>query len=609
MKSYFEILKYGKDFKKNIVLAFIFLGLYNLFSASTLTLIIPFLEIIFSAASPPTLPQPIEWLSVDGLKSHAFYWLYCQIDIHGKSMVLGWFCGIVFIAILFKNFFRYLSNWQVTPLELNIIQNLRDKIFEHLTRLSLAYFTRKQKGHLISLVVSDVEVIQRAVLGTLIPLFSDPITMLIFLFLMCLISWKLTFFTLIVLPVTGFFISKISRSLKRNAKKGQVLFERLLAMLDEFISGIRVVKAFSKENYEKKRYQTFNAQYTQICIKLQRRSELASPVTEILTVAVILCIIYYGATLIITSQTQLKPSEFIGFIVLFSQIIAPIKTFSSALSRIQKAIVSYERIAEFLKEPIQPTEQVGGKEVSALNSEIRLENVSFSYGQQKVLKNISFSIKKGETVAIVGPSGAGKTTLIDLIARFYDPTEGNIYWDNDNYKEINPASLRAQMGIVTQDSILFNDTIARNIAYGENQYPQENIIKAAQAANASGFIQDMPAAYDTTIGERGGRLSGGQRQRIAIARAILKNPPLLILDEATSALDSEAEKLVQQALDRITQNRTCIVIAHRLSTVQNADKIIVLNDGVIVEYGPHQELLNSCGLYKKLYEIQFLHTN
>jgi subfamily B ATP-binding cassette protein MsbA len=609
MKSYFEILKYGKDFKKNIFLAFIFLALYNLFSASTLTLIIPFLEIIFSTASSVPLPQPIDWLSFDSLKSHAFYWLYLHIDAYGKSAVLGWFCGIVFIAILLKNFFRYLSNWQVTPLELNIIQNLRDKIFEHLTRLSLAYFTRKQKGHLLSLVVSDVEVIQRAILGTLMPLFSDPITMLIFLFLMCIISWKLTLFTLIVLPVTGFFISKISRSLRNNARKGQVLFERLLAMLDEFISGIRVVKAFSKENYEKRRYQTFNAQYTQICIKLQRRSELASPVTEILTVAVILCIIYYGATLIITAQTPLKPSEFIGFIVLFSQIIAPIKTFSSALSRIQKAIVSYERIVEFLKEPIQPTEQAGGKEVTALQNEIRLENVSFSYGQQKVLKNISFSIKKGETVAIVGPSGAGKTTLTDLIARFYDPTEGNIYWDNNNYKDINPASLRAQMGIVTQDAILFNDTIARNIAYGESQYPQKNIMQAAQAANASGFIQGMPAAYDTVIGERGGRLSGGQRQRIAIARAILKNPPLLILDEATSALDSEAEKLVQQALDRITQNRTCIVIAHRLSTVQNADKIIVLNDGVIVEYGPHQELLNSCGLYKKLYEIQFLHTN
>jgi subfamily B ATP-binding cassette protein MsbA len=609
MKSYFEILKYGKDFKKNIFLAFFFLGFYNLLSASTLTLVIPFLEIIFSSDRTPPLPQPLDWLSVDSLKNHVFYWLYYQIDVYGKSMVLGWFCGIVFIAILLKNFFRYLSNWQVTPLELNIIQNLRDKIFEHLSRLSLSYFTRKQKGHLISLVVSDVEVIQRAILGTLMPLFSDPITMLIFLFLMFLISWKLTLFTLIVLPITGFFIGKISRSLRNNARKGQVLFERLLAMLDEFISGVRVVKAFSKENYEKKRYQNFNLQYTQTCIKLQRRSELASPVTEILTVAVILCIIYYGATLIITSQTRLKPSEFIGFIVLFSQIIAPIKTFSSALSRIQKAIVSYERILEFLKEPIQPTEQVGGKEVGALQNEIRLENVSFSYGEQKVLKNISFSIKKGETVALVGPSGAGKTTLIDLIARFYDPTEGNIYWDNDNYKNINPASLRAQMGIVTQDSILFNDTIAHNIAYGEDQYPKANIIQAAQAANASGFIQDMPAAYETIIGERGGRLSGGQRQRIAIARAILKNPPLLILDEATSALDSEAEKLVQQALDRITQNRTCIVIAHRLSTIQNADKIIVLNDGVIVEYGAHQELLANSGLYKKLYEIQFLHTD
>ncbi|MCS6904438.1 MAG: ABC transporter ATP-binding protein [Bacteroidia bacterium] len=608
MKKYFEILRYGKNFSKNLSIAFLFLGLYNLLSAFTLTLIIPFLEIIFAQDAAPQRAE-WNWFSLEAIKRNAFFWLYSQMAIYGKAIVLGWFCVFVFIAILLKNFFRYLSSWKITPLELSIIQNIRDKIFEHLAQLSLSFYTHKQKGHLLSLVVSDVEVIQRAVLGTLMPLFSDPITMIIFLALMFIISWKLSLLTLIVLPVTGFFINKISRSLRNNARKGQMLFDQLLSMLDEFISGIRIVKAYSKEEYEKKRYANFNKKYTQISIKLQRRSELASPVTEILTVAVILFIIYYGASLIIASQMELKPSEFIGFIVLFSQMIAPIKTFSSAISRIQKAIVSYDRIVAFLNEPVQATEKNYGKQVGPLQKEIRFENVSFSYGEQMVLKNLSFSIKKGETVAIIGPSGAGKTTLIDLIARFYEPTQGNIFWDDENYSDINPISLRSQMGIVTQEAILFNDTIAHNIAYGEPNYPQPKIVEAAQVANASGFISQMAAGYQTIIGERGSRLSGGQRQRIALARAILKDPCVLILDEATSALDSESEKLVQQALDRIIVNRTCIVIAHRLSTIQNADKIIVLNNGQIEEQGTHTELLRKNGLYRKLYEIQSFNSN
>jgi len=605
MKTYFRILGYGSPFFYLLFLALFFLFLYNLFSAISLTMVIPFLEILFSSQPMPEPEVPLSILDVASLKAHFYYWLSKQMAIHGKLNVLYGFCLVVFIAIVLKNLFRYLSSYCIAPFEQGIIRNLRDRIFEKLTRLSLHYFTYQRKGQLMNLILNDVQIVQEAVVGTLMPLLSDPITMVIYLLTMLIISWKLTLFTLLVLPLTALVISRIARSLRKRADKAQTLLDLLMAFVDELIGGIRIVKAFNGEPYEVQKYRHHNHLYTRVMVNFRRRSELASPLTEILSILVVLVILIYGSTLILQGENDLKSSEFIGFIALFSQFLAPIKTFSGAISRIQKAIVSYNRIENLLNQEPDPTLMRGKREVNGFEESIQLCNVHFGYEDREVLKGITFTIRKGMMVALVGPSGAGKSTLVDLICRFYDPQEGVILFDRIPYPEINVHSLRRLMGIVSQEGFLFNDTVKNNITYGSDSYTMEEIIQAAKAANAHEFIMELPQGYDTVIGERGLRLSGGQRQRIAIARAILKNPPILILDEATSALDTLSEQLVQQALNHLMENRTAIVIAHRLSTIQRADLILVLDQGRIVEQGRHEELLQRNGLYRKLYELQF----
>ncbi len=606
MKTYLKILLFGKEFFPKIFLAIIFLLFYNFFNAVSLSLVIPFLEILFSnSANVPEPTQALDFFEMSSLKEHFFFWLASQISVFGKFKVLVYFSLFVGAAIFLKNVFRYASAYLIAPFEQGIIRNLRNAIFEKLNKLSLKFFTYHRKGKLMNLVTNDVQIVQEAVVGTIMPLLSDPITMLIFLGSMLFISWKLTLFSFVVLPVTGLFISKIAKTLKRRADEGQTLLDRLLGITDEFANGIRIIKAFGAHNYEINRFKKTNEDYTQTMIKFRWRSQLASPVTEILSIIVVLVIIIYGGNMILSGEQELKASEFIGFIALFSQFIAPIKTFSSAISRIQKALVSFQRIDHLLQTPEDPTLSTGNKKVTTFEREIVCRNVTFAYEDITILKDVGFTIKKGELVALVGPSGAGKSTLVDLICRFYDPNEGDFFLDGENYKNIHPESLRSLMGIVSQEGFLFNDTIRNNIAYGNPGFSEEEIIRAAKIANAHEFIVKLPEGYDTVIGERGTRLSGGQRQRIAIARAILKNPPILVLDEATSALDTESEKLVQEAIENLMKNRTTITIAHRLSTIQKADLILVMDEGKIVERGKHEELLRQNGLYKKLHSLQF----
>ena len=601
MKTYLRILAYGRPEAHRAALAFLYLLGFNLLGAVSLTLLIPFLEILFAARPEPPPALPFDWFDVASLKAHGYYWLSQQMQVSGKVQVLVGFCLVLLAAIVLKNLFRYLSNVQIAPLEHHLVRRLRDHIFGHLLRLPLGFYTQKPKGHLMNIVSNDVVVVEQAIVGTLMPLLSDPITMVVYLSAMLLISWQMTLFTLVVLPLTGFALSRIARSLKTRARRGQAHLDELTAILDEVVTGMRIVKAYGTRAYEQTRYERANEQFARQMIGFRRRSELASPVTEVLSVLIVLLIILYGGSLIVGGDQRLKASEFIGFIALFSQFLAPIKTFSSALSRIQKALVSFGRIEELLAEPVPPSEAAAGRPVTEFREALRLESVSFSYGSQPVLTDINLEIRRGEMVALVGPSGGGKSTLADLICRFYEVSGGRIVLDGCDIREIDAASLRGLLGVVTQEGILFNDTVRHNIAYGcADRYTPAQIEAAARTANAHEFISELEDGYETRIGERGTRLSGGQRQRIAIARAVLRNPPILILDEATSALDNTSEKIVQEALDRLLRERTSIVIAHRLSTIEHADRIVVLEGGRIVGQGTHAELLATNAAYQRL---------
>ncbi len=607
MNVYFEILKYGKPYFKFLYRAIFFLVIYNLFSVLSLTLLIPFLEILFSENPVSRPSSEFSFYNFSNLKDWGFYWLSQNMIFYGKMTVLLYFCAFLWLSILLKNTFRYFSSWNIALLEESILQSLRTSLFKHLTHLPLNFYSKKKKGEIIAVVINDVQIVQESIIGTLQTVFSDPLTMLFFLFTMFFISWKLTLFTFLILPLTGFAISRIAKSLKKRANKAQTIFDQILSTLEEFLSGIRIVKAFHAEPYENEKYIKLNEKYRNNMVSYRRRSDLASPLTEVLSILIVIFMILFGANMILSGNKELKASEFIGFIALFSQFIAPIKTFSSAISRIQKGIVSYQRIKKLLSEEKPVSESHEGIKIESFNQELKVENLYFQYETKNkyALENINFTLKKGETIALVGPSGGGKSTLVDLICRFYEPTKGKIYIDNMDLNEIHAGSFRKLMGIVTQEGILFHDTVANNIAYANTNASREEIIEAAKIANAHEFISQLPNGYDTVIGERGTMLSGGQRQRIAIARAILKNPQILILDEATSALDNESEKLVQEALNHLMKDRTSIVIAHRLSTIIHANKILVIEEGKIVESGNHQELLEKNGLYTKLYQLQF----
>ena len=523
-----------------------------------------------------------------------------------ESQALMYISIILVISFFFKNIFRYMAQYYLAPLRSNIIQDIRSAVHKKILKLPISYFSEKRKGDVITRVTADVVEIEWSVISILELAIRDPFTILSSIILMLTISWKLTLFVFIFLPISGFIVGKIGKKLKRKSNEGQQQVSLIVSILEENLSSLKIIKAFNAEQKVDDKFETENKKFTTINNSIRRRHDMASPMSEFLG-SIIMCVVFwYGGSLILNDPANsLPPTLFISYIGLFWQLLAPSKNISQAYIRLQKGMASIDRVMDIIDTPEEITDQEDAKAFNAFNQSIEFKNVNFSYVEDiPVLKDVSFTVNKGETVALVGQSGSGKSTIADLIARYYDIKEGEINYDGQEIKTLKTHDLRQHLGIITQESILFNDTVENNITLGVDSYTKEDLIQAAKHANAYEFIEKLEHGFDTIIGDRGSKLSGGQRQRLSIARAILSNPDIMIMDEATSALDTESERLVQNALDHLLQNRTSIVIAHRLSTVINADKIIVLHEGKIVEQGTHKELLALDKYYKKLHDMQ-----
>ncbi|GAB3822834.1 ABC transporter ATP-binding protein [Pontibacter rugosus] len=511
---------------------------------------------------------------------------------------------MIIVSVFLANVFRYLAFRIVGELRAHVVRNMRQTVYERITQLHLGYFGNERKGDLMTRLTVDIQEVESSVVNTLTVVVREPISIIAFFVLLFSMSTELTLFSLILLPISGGIIAGISKRLKRKAQQGQDSLSFILTIIDETLSGMRVIKAFNAEPFILSKFYDQNNRYARIQRSIANKRDLASPLSEFLGVSVVAGLLLYGGTLVLNQESELSASEFITYIVLFSQVLVPAKAMSAAFSNIQRGLVSGDRVLQVIDAVPQITDKPNARVLPTFEEKIEFRDVAFAYGDKPVLQNINITIPKGKTVALVGPSGGGKSTLADLLPRFYDPTAGAILIDGHDIRDYTMQSVRAQMGVVTQESILFNDTIYNNIAFNKTDATEADVIAAAKIANAHEFIVQAENGYQTMIGDRGGKLSGGQRQRISIARAILQNPPILILDEATSALDTESEKLVQEALTNLMKNRTSVVIAHRLSTIQHADQILVLQQGQIIERGTHEELQERGGLYAKLTQMQ-----
>jgi ATP-binding cassette, subfamily B, bacterial MsbA len=604
MNVYLRILGYAPNLSPRLVQFFLYSTLGVLFSASYLGLIMPMLEVLFDNQPDeiPVLPEPA--LSIDYVKGYFRHHFMRIIVEYGRMDALMFVCMAIVSCVFLANLFRYMERMAASRIKVDVVRNMRMHIFSNVTQLHIGYFNSNRKGDLMSRFTNDIGEVEVSVVNSLKSVLKEPITIIVYLVVLFMISVKLTLFTLILLPVTGVIVAEIIKRLKRKAKQSQEAMGRIVNIIDETFSGMRVIKAFNARKFIIKKMDDETAYHRKVNLSIARKNELSSPVSEFLGVIIVAVILYYGGQLVMRGDNELKPEVFMGFLAFFASMIQPAKNFSNGITSLQKGTVAAQRIFDVVDTPPDIQSKPNAKPITEFNEAIEFRNVSFSYDREAVLKNINLVIQRGKTVALVGPSGGGKSTLADLVPRFYDPTQGEVLVDGVALPEYDLDALRKLMGVVTQESILFNDTIFNNIAFGMENVREESVIHAARVANAHDFIMQTPEGYDTVIGDRGSKLSGGQRQRLAIARAVLKNPPILILDEATSALDSESERLVQDALTKLMQNRTSIVIAHRLSTIQHADEIVVIQDGHIVEKGTHEDLLHGGGLYKKLSEIQ-----
>lgn len=603
MKRFSRILFYLRNQKRNIVL-YLFFNIFSiLFSLVSLAMLAPFLQLLFSKDKLINV-EPTFSLTANGVLNYFKYYISQLIVEHGEVYALATICGIIIVSIFFKNLFTYLSFRVLAPMRNYVMTKLRADLYSKILELPIGYFTEQRKGDIISRMSNDANEVEWSVMSTLEGLIKDPLNILVILIMLVLLSPVLSLFLLVLLPLTGFIIGRLSRSLKKQSTASQERLGTLMSILDETLGGLRVIKAFNAEKILQHKFISNNTALNHIRNKMNFRKDLASPMSEFMGVLVLSCILWFGGKLVLDGQMGLEAESFITYIVFFTQIINPAKSLSGSFYSAQRGSAAIQRIEEVLKAPVTVTDHPNAKTLGKFEHSIEFKNVSFSYDDITILKNINLKIEKGKTIALVGSSGAGKSTLADLIPRFHDVSAGELLIDGVNIKEYTLHSVRNQMGIVTQEPILFNDSITNNIALGIDHVQQDQIEKAAKVANAYSFIQQKEEGFETNIGDRGSKLSGGERQRLTIARAVLKNPPILILDEATSSLDTESERLVQDAINNMMQQRTSIVIAHRLSTIRNADEIIVLQQGEIAERGTHDELLMRGGIYKKLVEMQ-----
>jgi subfamily B ATP-binding cassette protein MsbA len=565
-------------------------------------MLVPFMDLIFGSSSLSGVAK-VATNNASGLKDILYNFLQNSIAQYGKVAALGWICFGIITAVLLKNLFLYLSFYFLAPIRNAVTRKYSKLLYNKILQLPIGYFTEQRKGDILSRSSNDIAELETSIIGALEGMIKEPLNIIGIIIVLFVISVKLTLFVFVLLPLAGLIVGRIGRSLKKQTNKAQVKWGEIMTQMEETLTGLRIIKAFNAEGRVKKNFFGLIDEIFLIKNKILYRRDLASPLSESLGVIILCCVLWFGGKLVLSGEI-LSGSSFIGYVALFSQIINPAKALSQAVYNVNRGTATLDRLNEVLEAPIIVEEASDPIELNGFNDSIQFENVQFSYQDISILNNINLTIQKGKTIALVGSSGAGKSTLADLVPRFHDVSNGSLLIDGKNIKDYSLHSLRSQISIVTQEPILFNDTIAANIALGKPDATKEEIIAAAKIANAYDFITTKEDGFETMIGDRGSKLSGGERQRLTIARAVLKNPPILILDEATSALDTESEKLVQDAINNMMQNRTSIVIAHRLSTIRHADEIIVLQKGEIVERGNHDELLALDGYYRKLIEMQ-----
>lgn len=581
--------------------------MYVAFNALSLLMFIPFLNIIFNAKKTAAVTtKPDFSFTVDYLEGYFNYTMGQYVPANDPVQSLVFICVMIGILFFLKNLFGYLAMFFLSPVRNGVVKDLREALYEKLVTLPLGYYSDEKKGDVMSRVTNDVQEVQFSMMSALELVFREPFSVVLSLFVLFSINAELTIFSLILMPISALAIGRIGKSLKRTSKKGQDQLGELISKLEETLSGLRIIKAFNAEKFTSKSFDSTNRHYTTLMIRAFRKRDLVSPLGEFMGAMVMVTLVWFGGSLVLEGDGSqaFNGSVFITYIIMFSQLLRPLQGIANAYAAIQKGMASVDRVNEILNAKDSITEIENPKTIAAFSEKVEYRNVTFSYDNEPVLKNINFTLEKGKTIALVGQSGSGKSTLADLLPRFWDATEGEILIDGIKITDLTVKSLRDQLGIVTQESILFNDSVFDNITFGTPNATKEQVMAAAKIANAHEFISELENGYETNIGDRGSKLSGGQRQRVSIARAILANPSILILDEATSALDTESEKLVQEALMKLMESRTSLVIAHRLSTIQYADEILVLQHGEVVERGTHADLVAKKGVYKKLYDMQ-----
>ena len=607
MKEFFQILRrFVPPYKRYLVMTVSFNILSAVLNIFSFAAIIPILQIIFKTEKAAAAPQLMAW-NWDNMKEVAAnnmdYYVNALIADIGPTttlLVLGLFLATM---TFLKTGAYFLSSATVIPIRTGIVIDIRNKLYRKITSLPIGFFSEERKGDIIARMSGDVQEIENSIMSSLDMLFKNPILIIAYFATLLCISWQLTLFTILFVPVMGWIMGKVGRKLKRKSKEAQALWSDTMSQVEETLGGLRIIKAFCAEEKMNRRFDNTNSSYRNQILKVNTRQQMAHPMSEFLGTVMIIIVLWFGGILVLNQQVLSGPT-FIYYLVILYSIINPLKDFSKAGYNIPKGLASMERVDKILLAESDIKEKENPQHISSFDHTIEFRHVSFRYGEQWVLRDINLTIEKGKTIALVGQSGGGKSTMVDLIPRYYDVQEGEVLIDGINVKDLDIHDLRQLIGNVNQEAILFNDTFFNNISFGVDNATQQQVEEAARIANADEFIKASENGYDTNIGDRGGRLSGGQRQRVSIARAILKNPPILILDEATSALDTESERLVQDALERLMKTRTTVAIAHRLSTIKNADEICVLHEGQIVERGTHDELISKDGYYKKLHDMQ-----